>query len=72
MRYPPQKHEEIMMLPKTADAVIIGGGVMGASTAYHLAKRGMKISFYWNVIDFLAQAQQENAREGYATSFQRR
>lgn len=30
------------MLPKTADAVIIGGGVMGASTAYHLAKRGMK------------------------------
>lgn len=28
------------MLPKTADVVIIGGGVMGASTAYHLAKRG--------------------------------
>lgn len=30
------------MLANTADAVIIGGGVMGASTAYHLAKRGMK------------------------------
>jgi sarcosine oxidase, subunit beta len=30
------------MLPTTADAVIIGGGVMGASSAYHLAKRGMK------------------------------
>ena len=29
-----------MGLPKTADVVIIGGGVMGASTAYHLAKRG--------------------------------
>jgi sarcosine oxidase subunit beta len=29
-----------MSLPKTADMVIIGGGVMGASTAYHLAKRG--------------------------------
>ncbi|MFQ5858992.1 MAG: NAD(P)/FAD-dependent oxidoreductase, partial [Anaerolineae bacterium] len=26
--------------PKTADAVIIGGGVMGTSTAYHLAGRG--------------------------------
>ncbi|HIO62274.1 MAG TPA: FAD-binding oxidoreductase, partial [Deltaproteobacteria bacterium] len=24
-------------LPKTADVVILGGGVMGASTAYHLA-----------------------------------
>jgi sarcosine oxidase subunit beta len=30
------------MLPKTADIVIIGGGVMGASTAYHLAVRGQK------------------------------
>ena len=27
-------------LPKTADIVILGGGVMGASTAYHLASRG--------------------------------
>jgi sarcosine oxidase subunit beta len=31
-----------MTLPRTADIVIIGGGVMGASTAYHLAKRGVK------------------------------
>ncbi|MDP1546897.1 MAG: FAD-dependent oxidoreductase [Anaerolineales bacterium] len=29
-----------MNLPTTADIVIIGGGVMGASAAYHLAKRG--------------------------------
>lgn len=29
-------------LPPTASVVIIGGGVMGASTAYHLAKRGVK------------------------------
>jgi len=28
------------MLPKNSDVVIIGGGAMGASTAYHLAKRG--------------------------------
>jgi len=31
-----------MELPGSADIVIIGGGVMGASTAYHLAKRGVK------------------------------
>jgi sarcosine oxidase subunit beta len=31
-----------MALPKTADIVIIGGGVMGASVAYHLAARGQK------------------------------
>jgi sarcosine oxidase subunit beta len=31
-----------MNTPNTADIVIIGGGVMGASAAYHLAKGGMK------------------------------
>ena len=29
-----------MNIPTSADIVIIGGGVMGASAAYHLAKRG--------------------------------
>jgi sarcosine oxidase subunit beta len=29
-------------IPKTAAAIVIGGGVMGASTAYHLATRGIK------------------------------
>jgi sarcosine oxidase subunit beta len=31
-----------MSLPKTAEIIIIGGGVMGASTAYHLAARGQQ------------------------------
>jgi len=31
-----------MELPVTADIVIIGGGVMGVSTLYHLAQRGIK------------------------------
>lgn len=31
-----------MSLPNTAEIIIIGGGVMGASTAYHLAARGQK------------------------------
>ena len=30
-------------LPATADAVIIGGGIIGAFTAYYLARRGMKV-----------------------------
>ena len=31
-----------MELPRTADVVIVGGGVMGVSTAYHLAAKGCK------------------------------
>ena len=31
-----------MTLPQSASVVIIGGGVMGASTAYHLALKGLK------------------------------
>ena len=30
-------------LPSTADVVVIGGGVVGTSTAYHLAKRGIDV-----------------------------
>jgi sarcosine oxidase, subunit beta len=31
-----------MELPQSADIVIVGGGVMGASIAYHLTQRGIK------------------------------
>ena len=31
-----------MTIPNTADIVVIGGGVMGASTLYHLVARGQK------------------------------
>src|SRR5689334_9729687 len=31
-------------LPAAADAVIIGGGIIGAFTAYYLARRGMKVA----------------------------
>ncbi len=30
-----------MILPKTADVIIVGGGVMGASTAFYLSERGV-------------------------------
>lgn len=41
------------MLPNTADVVIIGGGVMGASTAYHLAARGCRNVVLLEKHDFL-------------------
>jgi glycine/D-amino acid oxidase-like deaminating enzyme len=31
-------------LPDAADAVVIGGGIIGVFTAYYLAKRGMKVA----------------------------
>ncbi len=34
--------ETVSDLPKTADAVVIGGGIIGVFAAYHLARRGLK------------------------------
>jgi sarcosine oxidase, subunit beta len=42
-----------MALPRTADVVVIGGGVMGASSAYHLALRGCKNVVLLEKHDFL-------------------
>ena len=44
-----------MSLPATADFVIIGGGVMGASTAYHLALRGQHNIILLEKDDFFGQ-----------------
>jgi len=42
-------------LPGTADIVIVGGGVMGASIAYHLALRGVKNILLLEKEDFFGQ-----------------
>lgn len=44
-----------MTLPKTADIIIIGGGVMGASTLYHLVARGQKNAILLEKEEFFGQ-----------------
>jgi sarcosine oxidase subunit beta len=44
-----------MTLPNTAEIVIIGGGVMGASTAYHLAARGQRNTLLLEKDEFFGQ-----------------
>jgi sarcosine oxidase subunit beta len=42
-------------LPRVADAVVVGGGVMGASTAYHLARKGIGAVVLVEREEFLGQ-----------------
>jgi sarcosine oxidase subunit beta len=44
-----------MPIPAAADVIIIGGGVMGASTAYHLAMRGQHNIILLEKEDFFGQ-----------------
>ncbi len=41
-------------VPRTADVVVVGGGIMGASTAYHLAARGC-VSVVLEAAEFFGQ-----------------
>ena len=54
-------------LPKTADVVILGGGVMGASTAYHLASRGQNNVLLLERESFFGQEQPAAAPEVFAS-----
>ncbi|MGX8011817.1 NAD(P)/FAD-dependent oxidoreductase [Mesorhizobium sp. ORM8.1] len=44
MRAPLQQIETSSEIPQSADAVIIGGGIVGVFAAYYLARRGMKVA----------------------------
>ncbi|MBZ9860376.1 NAD(P)/FAD-dependent oxidoreductase [Mesorhizobium sp. CA12] len=44
MRAPLQQIETSSELPQSADAVVIGGGIVGVFAAYYLARRGMKVA----------------------------
>ncbi|TIV63663.1 MAG: FAD-binding oxidoreductase, partial [Mesorhizobium sp.] len=39
-----QQIETSGQLPQSADAVVIGGGIVGVFAAYYLARRGMKVA----------------------------
>ncbi|TGT65333.1 MULTISPECIES: FAD-binding oxidoreductase [unclassified Mesorhizobium] len=44
MRAPLQQIETSGELPQSADAVIVGGGIVGVFAAYYLARRGLKVA----------------------------
>jgi len=57
------------MVSKTADVVIIGGGVMGASTAYHLALRGQKNILLLEKDEFFGQEATGRCADGVRYQF---
>jgi sarcosine oxidase subunit beta len=57
------------MLPKTADIVVIGGGCVGASVAYHLAQRGAKKIVVLEREKFLAMGSTGRATGGVRYQF---
>ncbi len=57
------------MLPKTADIVVIGGGCVGASVAYHLAQRGAKNIVVIEREKFLAMGSTGRATGGVRYQF---
>jgi sarcosine oxidase subunit beta len=61
-----------MELPKTADIVIIGGGVMGASSAYHLAIRGEHDVVVLEKEEFFGTGATGRWREVFATNSQQK
>jgi sarcosine oxidase, subunit beta len=58
-----------MVLPRTADVVIIGGGVMGASSAYHLAARGLKNIILLEKEEFFGQGATGRCAGGVRVQF---
>ncbi|MDC6134482.1 FAD-dependent oxidoreductase, partial [Burkholderia gladioli] len=44
MSPPLRQLETSSVLPATADVVVIGGGIIGAFTAYYLARRGVSVA----------------------------
>lgn len=57
------------MLPKTADIVVIGGGCVGTSVAYHLAQRGAKNIVVLEREKFLAMGSTGRATGGVRYQF---
>ena len=55
---------ESSTVASSADAVVIGSGAFGASTAYHLAKRGFKVT----LVDQHALGSQTSPRAAGLTS----
>ena len=54
--------------PTQAEIVIIGGGIIGASTAYHLGKLGFKDVVLLEKHKLTSGSTYKNAREGAITS----